>query len=228
MSWGDESWQQAARDYHAGGKYSRRQEIIRMDSEREIPEAEIIPLGKHGEPSEEIRPPAFSDDALALRFIDQHKDTLRYVPSLGKWLRWDGKRWCFDERLIAHDRMRKVCRAAAAECNQLKVAKLIASNKTAAAAERFARSDQRIIATVDELDADQWLLNTPGSTIDLRTGKEWPHRQGDLLTKITGIAPDASCPTPHWLDTRARPLLDEGDAVLPSWGAIERTAHGVC
>ena len=198
MSWGDESWQQAARDYHAGRKHGRRQEIIRMDSEREIPEAEIIPLGKHREPSEEIRPPAFSDDALALRFIDEHKDTLRYVPSLGKWLRWDGKRWCFDERLIAHDRMRKVCRAAAAECNQLKVAKLIASNKTAAAAERFARSDQRIIATVDELDADQWLLNTPSGTIDLRTGKEWPHRQGDLLTKITGIAPDASCPTPVW------------------------------
>jgi hypothetical protein len=168
MSWGGESWQQAARDYHAGRKHGRRREIIRMDSEREIPEAEIIPLGKHRE-QEEIRPPEFSDDALALRFIDQHKDALRYVPSLGKWLRWDGKRWCFDERLIAHDGMRKVCRAVAAERNQPKLAKLIASNKTAAAAERFARSDQRIIATVDELDADQWLLNTPGSTIDLRT-----------------------------------------------------------
>jgi putative DNA primase/helicase len=198
MSWGDESWRQAARDYHAARKHGRRQGIIPMDLEWEKTDAEIIPLGKHREQPEEIRPPAFSDDALALRFIDQHEDTLRYVPSLGKWLRWDGKRWCFDERLIAHDRMRKVCRAAAAECNHLKVAKLIASNKTAAAAERFARSDQRIIATVDELDADQWLLNTPGSTIDLRTGKEWPHQQGDLLTKITGIAPDASCPTPVW------------------------------
>jgi putative DNA primase/helicase len=197
MSWGDESWQQAARDYHAGRKHGRRQEIICMDSEREIPEAEIIPLGKHRE-QEEIRPPAFSDDALALLFIDQHKDTLRYVPSLGKWLRWDGKRWCFDERLIAHDRMRKVCRAAAAECNQPKLAKLIASNKTAAATERFARSDQRIVATVDELDADQWLLNTPGSTINLHTMEEWPHRQSDLLTKIAGVAPDASCPTPVW------------------------------
>src|SRR5262249_34529156 len=102
MSWGDESSQHAARDYHAGGKDGRRQKIIGMDSEREGPEAEIIPLGEHREPSEEIRPPAFSDDALALRFIDHHKDTLRYVPSLGKWLRRDGNRWCFDERLIAH------------------------------------------------------------------------------------------------------------------------------
>jgi len=160
MSWGDENWHIAAHDYHAGRKHGRRQGNSHMDFEREKLAAEIIPLGKHREQSEEIRPPAFSDDALALRFIDEHKDTLRYVPSLGKWLRWDGTRWCFDERLIAHDQMRKVCRAAAAECNQTKLAKLIASNKTAAAAERFARSDQRIIATVDELDADQWLLNT--------------------------------------------------------------------
>ena len=120
MSWGDESWQQAARDYRAGRKRDRHQGNSHMDFERERSAAEIIPLGKHREQPEEIRPPAFSDDALALRFIDEHKDTLRYVPSLGKWLRWDGKRWCFDERLIAHDRMRKVCRAAAAECNQLK------------------------------------------------------------------------------------------------------------
>jgi putative DNA primase/helicase len=198
MSWGDESWQQAARDYQAGRKHGRREGTIQMGLGREVPHAEIIPLSKHCEQQEEVRPPAFSDDALALRFIDQHKDTLRYVPSLGKWLRWDGKRWCFDERLIAHDRMRKICRAAAIECNQAKLAKLIASNKTAAAAERFARSDQRIVATVDELDADQWLLNSPGSTINLRNMEEWPHRQSDLLTKITGVAPDASCPTPVW------------------------------
>ena len=198
MSWGDESWRQAARDYHAVRKHGRHQGIIRMDLECEKNEPEIIPLGRQRGQQEEIRPPAFSDDALALRFIDQHRDTLRYIPSLGKWLRWDGKRWCFDERLIAHDRMRKVCRAAAAECNQPKLAKLIASNKTAVAAERFARCDQRIIATVEELDADQWLLNTPGSTIDLRTMEEWPHRQSDLLTKSTGVAPNPSCPTPFW------------------------------
>ena len=209
MSWGDESWQQAARDYQAGRKHGWREGTIQMGLGREVPHAEIIPLSKHCEQQEEVRPPAFSDDALALRFIDQHKDTLRYVPSLGKWLRWDGKRWCFDERLIAHDRMRKICRAAAIECNQAKLAKLIASNKTAAAAERFARSDQRIVATVDELDADQWLLNTPGSTIDLHTMEEWPHRQSDLLTKITGVAPDASCSTPVWDAFLARVTDDQ-------------------
>jgi hypothetical protein len=87
---GDESWRQAARDYHAARKQGRHQRIIHMDLECEKNEAEIIPLGRQREQQEEIRPPAFSDDALALRFIDQHKDSLRYVPNLGKWLRWDG------------------------------------------------------------------------------------------------------------------------------------------
>jgi putative DNA primase/helicase len=51
---------------------------------------------------------------------------------------------------------------------------------------------------VDELDADPWLLNTPRGTVDLRIGEERSHKQGDLLTKITGVAPDSSCPTPVW------------------------------
>src|SRR5262249_10240628 len=163
--------------------------ITLMDFERETSEEEVIRLGKQRDQQGELRPPAFSDDALALRFIDQHKDSLRYVPSLGKWLRWDGKRWCFDDRLIAYDQMRTVCRAAAAECNQPNVAKLVASNKTAAAAERFARSDQRIIATVDELDSDPWVLNTPRGTVDLRTGQERSHNQGDLLTNPASLQP---------------------------------------
>jgi hypothetical protein len=52
MSWGDESWQQAARDYQAGRKQARHRGIIHMDLEREMTDAEIIPLGKHREQQE--------------------------------------------------------------------------------------------------------------------------------------------------------------------------------
>ena len=47
MTWGDEGWQQAARDYQAGRKHGRRQGTIQMDLKREVSQAEIIPLGKH-------------------------------------------------------------------------------------------------------------------------------------------------------------------------------------
>src|SRR3954449_13440548 len=78
-------------------------------------------------PDKIARPPEFTDDALALRFSDQQRDRLRYVAALGKWLIWDGRRWIFDDTLLARHRAREACRAASAECKEAKVAKLIAS-----------------------------------------------------------------------------------------------------
>lgn len=49
------------------------------------------------------RPPEYADDALALRFTEEHKDELRYVQGWGKWLLWDGQRWAFDDTLKAFD-----------------------------------------------------------------------------------------------------------------------------
>lgn len=42
---------------------------------------------------------------------------------------------------------------------------------------------------VKELDADGYLLNTPGGTVDLRTGQMKPHDPDDYCTKITAVAP---------------------------------------
>lgn len=41
-----------------------------------------------------------------------------------------------------------------------------------------------------DLDADGYLLNTPGGTVNLRTGEIRPHRPEDYCTKITAVAPD--------------------------------------
>ena len=35
---------------------------------------------------EDVRPPAFSDDALALRFAERHTSDLHYVAAWGWWL----------------------------------------------------------------------------------------------------------------------------------------------
>ena len=130
------------------------------------------------------RPPQFSDDALALRFAERYGDELRYVAKWSQWLRWDGRRWRFDDTLAAFDRARLICRAAAAECNEAKPAKEIASAKTVAAVERMARSDRRLAATVEQWDADLWLVNTQDGVIDLRTGKMRKHRADDYITRM--------------------------------------------
>jgi putative DNA primase/helicase len=42
---------------------------------------------------DDLRPPEFSDESLALRFAELHKNDLRYVAPWGRWLDWDGMRW---------------------------------------------------------------------------------------------------------------------------------------
>lgn len=141
------------------------------------------------------RPPAFSDDALALRFCDRHEGELRFVAAWGKWFRWDGACWRQDETLYAYDLARHVCREASAECTGSDNARAaIASGKTVAAVERLARADRRIAGTIDQWDRDPWLLNTPAGVVDLRTGLIRPHRADDFMTKITAVAPDGDCP----------------------------------
>lgn len=140
------------------------------------------------------RPPAFSDEALALRFADRHADDLRFVSAWNKWLSWTGDHWRFDDTLHVYDQARRTCREAAAECNKPKTATAIASAKTVAAVERLSRADRRLAATVDQWDADPWLLNTPGGVVDLRTGDMRPHRAVDYMTKITAAAPGGDCP----------------------------------
>src|SRR5438874_262953 len=80
---------------------------------------------------------AFSDIALAQDFADRNIDLLRYVPLMGKWFVWDGKRWEMDVRLLARDRAKQTCRQAATQCNKSKMAKLVASARTISAVERL-------------------------------------------------------------------------------------------
>jgi putative DNA primase/helicase len=156
---------------------------------------------------DEIVSPLFSDDNLALRLAKAHANSLRYVSKLGRWLLWNDKQWHFDETLIARKHARTICRKAAKECNQPKQQKLIASAKTISAVERLAQADPLIAATVDQWDADPWLLNTPAETINLQTGERKAHEPGDYLTKITGVRAEAR-PTPVWNAFLARVTAD--------------------
>jgi putative DNA primase/helicase len=147
--------------------------------------------------SQEIeQSPEGSDDALALAMATKYANELRYVPAWGKWYVYGGGLWNRDDILRAWQCAKKVCRKAAADCrdNSGQTSKKIASAATIAAVERLARSDDRLVATVNQWDADPWVLNTPGGVIDLRTGDMRAHRVIDYCTKITSVAPGGDCP----------------------------------
>jgi putative DNA primase/helicase len=156
--------------------------------------AGIIPFATRDMTLPDLRAPAFSDEALALRFAEIHAGNLRFVSAWGKWLSWMGTHWQFDDTLRAFDLARLVCRTAASECNKAKIATAIASAKTVAAIERLARADRRLAATVDQWDSNPWLFNTPDGVVDLRTGATRRHNPDDHMTKIAAVGPGGSCP----------------------------------
>ena len=153
----------------------------------------LAPIPAVDDPNE-ARPPAFSDEALALRFAERHDFDLRFVAAWGKWLSWAGDHWEFDDTLHAYDLARQICREVAAECNKGKIASAIASAKTVAAVERLARADRRLAATVDQWDADPWAFNTPDGVVDLRTGRRRAHNPHEHMTKIAVVGPRGDCP----------------------------------
>ena len=160
----------------------------------------VVKLRRESQPEQkDARPPAFSDEALALQFAETHANDLRYVAAMGRWLSFDGTCWRFDDTLLAFDRSRKICREAAASCNKAKIAAALASSKTVSAVVTLAKADRRLAATADQWDADPWLLNTPSGVVDLRTGQSRPHRPDDYMTKITGVASAASGSIANWL-----------------------------
>jgi putative DNA primase/helicase len=144
-------------------------------------------------------PPRCSEESLALRFSRRHAAELRYVAALGRWYRWDGKLWREDDTLAVFDLVRTICRRASAECGEGEkaTATRLAGGATVAAVERLARADRQHAATIDQWDCDQFLLNTPAGTVDLRTGEIHAHQPRQYLTKITAAGPGSECPL--WL-----------------------------
>jgi hypothetical protein len=106
-------------------------------------------------PADDLRPPEFSDDSIALTFANSHEDDLRHVAEWNRWLSWGGAQWREDRTLKAFDQVRRTCRVAAALAieslkNGNQVASKITSAKTVAAVHSLARADRRLAATVDQ------------------------------------------------------------------------------
>jgi P4 family phage/plasmid primase-like protien len=161
-------------------------------------------------PPPEARAPAVTEDALAQRFTAQEGERMRYVAAWSKWFRWDGARWKQEDTLHAFDIARAICRDEAVRCTDSGDRDALARASTVSAVERLARADRKHAATVEQWDADGWLLNTPAGIVDLRSGQRGPHDPAACMTKITAAAPGGEAPT--WL--RFLDRITGGDAEL--------------
>lgn len=140
----------------------------------------------------------FSDDALALRLLDEQCADLRYVEMWKRWLQWDGARWRKEETLAIFDISRELVRRISQETSDWRVQKALRGQKTVAAIENLSRSDRRVALRTADLDQHPWLFNATNGTVDLRTGELRPHDKDDHLTKVAGSRISDGHDCPQW------------------------------
>ena len=166
------------------------QEAAEFDRSAPPPET---PNSDTPRPNEDVL--GLNEDAIAVEFVDNHADHLRYDHDLKAWFEWTGSHWRQDRHARAFSWARLTCRRLRVSGTPSEQAKL-ARASVAAAVERFAQADPRIAVDAHGWDQDGWLLGTPDGTVDLRTGFLRPADRADLITKQTLIAP-ALPGTPH-------------------------------
>lgn len=148
-------------------------------------------------PNKDVAPEA-SEEYIALVFAHEHTNELRYVAKWGQWFIWDGTCWRMDEKRKVFSMARNLCRLVGnAFAGSDKEKRGIASAKTRAAVISLAGEAEQLVASIEQWDADPWLLNTPDGVVDLRNGKLRAHQITDYMTKQTAVSPGGDCPL--WL-----------------------------
>jgi len=154
--------------------------------------------------------PMYSDQWLATEVVQRQLQPLRYVPQRGAWLVWERSRWRVDAELLAEDIVRrtltlvadKAARSGATDKEKTRAAmeaRNICSAGRASAVRELVRCDRSIAVSVETLDHDPMILNTPNGIVDLRTGVLGPSDPAALCTKQTAVPPDFSAACPVWL-----------------------------
>ncbi len=156
------------------------------------------------------------------RFAAQHRGNARYVAKANQWILWTGKTWQRDECNIASQLALKTARSILAEATEQ-----IDGDKRKALAKWSFQSESRdklsamlstaswqpgMTVSVDDLDADPYLLNVENGMVNLKTGALSPHDKEKLCTTLLHIPYDPGAACPIWLA-----FLDEifdGDAEL--------------
>jgi putative DNA primase/helicase len=147
-----------------------------------------------------------TDLGNAERLVRLFGDCIRFVPQWG-WLVWDGKRWARDngnQRIteLAEETVRQIYREAAETDNPDERAKLakwaIASESRQRIAAMIDLAAPMCLASPDEFDADDWLLNCQNGVLNLRTLEFMPHNPNLKLTKLAPVTYDPNADCPKW------------------------------
>lgn len=153
-----------------------------------------------------VNPDEVSEDAIALAFTAQYRDTMRYCHHAGKWYEWDSTRWRKDEEKRAFHFARQLAR------NMAQGKKSTCKANVAAGAERFCQADPAHAVTAAIWDSDPMLLGTPAGIVDLRTGRLRRPDPSAYITRLTGVSPSSDEPV-RWLEFLRQTTGDDQEMI---------------
>lgn len=155
----------------------------------------------------------YTDLGNATYMAQRHGQDIKYVPTWGVWLVWDGTRWAKDETGYILELAKDTILSMWTEAGSVKperradYVKHVLKSESANALHSMLALVQtmpEIAAHYEALDADDMLFNCQNGTLDLRTGKLRLHNRADLITKIAPVAYNSTATAPKWgefLDT---------------------------
>lgn len=147
-------------------------------------------------------PMALSESGVAMEFVGTRCEGLRFIPKWKKWAAWDGTRWVIESG--RETALQRITTLAHSLKYRPEAAGLTVAGKNKLEGRSFiwnvcdfAQLDRRIMLETEIFDADIMLLNTPGGTVDLRTGKMHAPRMSDYCSRQTTVTPERG-PHPLW------------------------------
>ncbi len=182
-------------------------------------------------PAEELKRLATfrqNDTGNAERLELLYGDMLLHCTASDKWLRWDGMRWKSSESKDATELYNMVSATMRLTAMQYDVVFGPPKTQEEEDAKRsflsfckrsenqnsinntIKRARALFPVSINDLDADPWLLNCENGTIDLKTGRLLPHDRAQRLTQVCAASYTPGARSELWESTVQQIIPDEG------------------
>jgi putative DNA primase/helicase len=157
-------------------------------------------------------------------FARWHAANIRRCRQTGQWYCWDGQRWALNNGDLVFDALEHFCgvygQAALLEMQGskgLSRQQQINSSSFISGTYALLQFKQELAINIDQLDPDDWLLNTPMGIYDLRTSALLEHDPEAMCTHMSLVSPmDDETFKARWPDSRFRRFLNEVFACVPA------------
>ncbi len=170
-----------------------------LDGREEVEEFDIAHTEERAPISNIGSPDGRTDVANARRFVQIHGKNVLYWYHRKQWMNWCGTHWKMDDsgaviRLGKH--ISDVVWRLAQHLDDNDARKFATKTASRYGIESMlSLAESEVTVAAGDLDQNEWLLNCPNGTIDLRTGKMHRHDKKQLITKICPTTPGDYCPT---------------------------------